>query len=74
VVDPTGAGDSFAGGLMAALAADGASAPESLRRAVIYGSVMASFCVERFGLARFETLARPEVDQRFADFRALTRF
>jgi sugar/nucleoside kinase (ribokinase family) len=74
VVDPTGAGDSFAGGLMAALAADGASGPESLRRAVIYGSVMASFCVERFGLARFETLARPEVDQRFADFRALTRF
>jgi sugar/nucleoside kinase (ribokinase family) len=74
VVDPTGAGDSFAGGLMGALAAEGASGPEALRRAVIYGSVMASFCVERFGLARFETLERPEVDRRFADFRALTRF
>ncbi len=74
VQDPTGAGDSFAGGLMGALAADGAAGPEGLRRAVIYGSVLASFCVERFGLARFETLTREEVDRRFADFRALTRF
>jgi sugar/nucleoside kinase (ribokinase family) len=74
VNDPTGAGDSFAGGLMGALAADGSAGPEALRRAVIYGSVMASFCVERFGLARFETLSRADVDRRFSDFRALTRF
>lgn len=74
VRDPTGAGDSFAGGFMGALARDGDLGPEALRRAVIYGSVMASFCVERFSLDRFRDLDPQGVQARFEDFRSLTRF
>jgi sugar/nucleoside kinase (ribokinase family) len=74
VQDPTGAGDSFAGGFMGAIARDGDLGPEALRRAVIYGSVMASFCVERFSLDRFRSLEAGEVDGRFQAFRSLTRF
>jgi sugar/nucleoside kinase (ribokinase family) len=74
VRDPTGAGDSFAGGLMGALARDGQLDPESMRRAVIYGSVMASFCIERFSLDRFRTLEQSEIRSRFEEFRSLTRF
>jgi sugar/nucleoside kinase (ribokinase family) len=74
VQDPTGAGDSFAGGLMGALAAGGSLSADAMRRAVIYGSVLASFCVERFSLDRFRTLTRAEIDERFEQFRALTRF
>ncbi len=74
VQDPTGAGDSFAGGLIGALAREGSSGPEALRRAIIYGSVMASFGVERFSLDRFRDLTQDEVEQRFEEFRALTRF
>lgn len=74
VLDPTGAGDSFAGGFMGALARDGSLEPDALRRAVISGSVLASFCVERFGVDRFRDLGRTEIDARFAQFRALTRF
>ncbi len=74
VQDPTGAGDSFAGGLMGALAAGGRLDADALRRGVIYGSVLASFCVERFGLDRFRTLTRAEIDERFELFRRLTRF
>ncbi len=74
VEDPTGAGDSFAGGFMGSLAREQSLGPEPLRRAVIYGSVLASFCVERFGLDRFRDLAAPEVEARFESFRSLTRF
>jgi sugar/nucleoside kinase (ribokinase family) len=74
VQDPTGAGDSFAGGLVGALAREGSTGPAAMRRAVIYGSAMASFCVERFSLDRFRDLRQDEVEQRFEDFRALTRF
>jgi len=74
VRDPTGAGDSFAGGFMGALAAAGSLASDAMRRAVIYGSVLASFCVERFSLDRFRTLTRAEIDARFEQFRRLTRF
>ncbi|MBM4335098.1 MAG: sugar kinase [Deltaproteobacteria bacterium] len=74
VQDPTGAGDSFAGGFMGALAAGGSLAPDAMRRAVIYGSVLASFCVERFSLDRFRSLSRAEIDERFEQFRRLTRF
>ena len=74
VRDPTGAGDAFAGGLMGALASDGRVDTDSLRRAMIYGSVLASFCVERFSLDRLRELTRAEVDARFEDFRRLTRF
>ncbi len=74
VRDPTGAGDSFAGGFMGSLAQEGSFAGDALRRAVIYGSVLASFCVERFSLDRFRDLGREEIDTRFEEFRALTRF
>jgi sugar/nucleoside kinase (ribokinase family) len=74
VRDPTGAGDSFAGGFVGALAREGSVAPGPLRRAVIYGSVLASFCVERFSLDRFRELRAEEVERRYEEFRALTRF
>ncbi|MFQ5669753.1 MAG: PfkB family carbohydrate kinase [Acidobacteriota bacterium] len=74
VLDPTGAGDSFAGGMMGFLAAGGGLAEGRLRQAMIYGSVMASFCVEQFSVERLLTLSRREVDQRFREFEALTRF
>jgi sugar/nucleoside kinase (ribokinase family) len=80
VFDPTGAGDCFAGGFIGYLAqqgfdlkADHISRGE-LSRAVIYGSVMGSFCCERFGVERFRTLERPEIDARFEEFRKFTSF
>jgi sugar/nucleoside kinase (ribokinase family) len=80
VFDPTGAGDSFAGGFMGYLAAQGVDAsgagadPAVLRRAVIYGSVMGSFCCEKFGVDRFRTLTRAEIDARFQEFKSFTGF
>jgi sugar/nucleoside kinase (ribokinase family) len=76
VFDPTGAGDSFAGGFMGYLASTGQSDPdlEHLRRAVAYGSVVASFNVEEFGTERVQRLTRDEVEARFADFHAMTSF
>ena len=74
VRDPTGAGDSFAGGFMGALAGSDPEDPQCLRRAVIYGSALASFCVERFSLDRLRSLDRGEVDERFEEFRSLTSF
>jgi len=74
VVDPTGAGDSFAGGMMGYLAASGDTTDAGLRRAIIYGSVMASFNVERFGCERFLTLTHDEISERFRHFKQLTQF
>ena len=74
VIDPTGAGDSFAGGFMGSIASAGDTGSESLRRAVIYGSTMASFCVERFSLDRFRDLTEEQISERFEAFRRLTRF
>jgi sugar/nucleoside kinase (ribokinase family) len=74
VIDPTGAGDSFAGGFMGTVARAGSVDSETLRRAVIFGSVMASFCVEKFSLDRFRDLSQDEVEERFENFRELTRF
>jgi hypothetical protein len=59
---------------MGSLAAGGSLNADALRRAVIHGSVLASFCVERFSLDRFRTLTRAEIDERFEHFRKLTRF
>src|SRR5579863_3586312 len=80
VFDPTGAGDCFAGGFIGYLAqqgfdleADHISRGE-LSRAVIYGSVMGSFCCERFGVERFRTLESAEIDTRFEEFRKFTSF
>jgi len=81
VYDPTGAGDSFAGGFMGYLAEAGAQLAqgdtidaELLRRAVIYGSAVASFTVQSFGLERLKTLTRPEVEERCREFQRFTRF
>ncbi|MCS7316447.1 MAG: PfkB family carbohydrate kinase [Bryobacterales bacterium] len=79
VADPTGAGDCFAGGFFGYLAEQGADLRDGierrlLRRAVIYGSVMGSFCCERFGVERFRTLTRAEIDARFKEFKELTEF
>ena len=76
VFDPTGAGDSFAGGFMGYLAGCG-SEPHShavLRRAVIYGSVMGSFCCESFGVQRLASLTRDEIDARYREFQTFTHF
>lgn len=72
VKDPTGAGDSFAGGFMGYIASQGQINREVLKRALFYGGVMGSFAVERFGTERMQTLSRPEIDARFQVFRELT--
>ncbi len=72
--DPTGAGDSFAGGFMGYLAAAGDKSDASLRRAMVYGSVMGSFTVEKFGLDRLKTLKRTEIHARARHFAKLTQF
>src|ERR1700730_5920014 len=80
VFDPTGAGDSFAGGFMGYLAERGVDPRhkdidhQELRRAVIYGSVMGSFCCEKFGVDRFRNLTRAEIDGRYREFKAFTDF
>ncbi|MBV8820270.1 MAG: sugar kinase, partial [Acidobacteriaceae bacterium] len=80
VFDPTGAGDCFAGGFVGYLAQcgfdlkNGHIDQKELSRAVIYGSVMGSFCCEKFGVDRFRTLTRKEIDARFQEFRNFTEF
>ena len=72
VKDPTGAGDSFAGGFMGYLASQKEVSREALKRALFYGGVMGSFAVERFGTERLQSLTRDEIDARFQVFRELT--
>ncbi|MBI4893048.1 MAG: sugar kinase [Acidobacteria bacterium] len=75
--DPTGAGDCFAGGFIGYLASRGVdvNAPAGeLARAVVYGSVMGSFCCEEFGVDRFRTLTRDDIEARFQEFQKLTAF
>lgn len=74
VLDPTGAGDSFAGGFLGYLARKGTIDEESLRLAVVYGSVLASFCVEDFGVERLAQVEPDQMEARFNDFKELTRF
>lgn len=74
VFDPTGAGDTFAGGFMGALAQAGEINERVFRRSIIFGSVMASFNVEKFGLQRLTDLTREEIDGRFRQFKHLTHF
>ena len=74
VIDPTGAGDSFAGGFMGYVSAAGDTGPATIRRAAIVGSVMASFTVEAFGLERLAALSADVIRQRFDEFIELTRF
>ncbi len=72
--DPTGAGDTFAGGFMGHLARTGDLSESNLRRAIVYGSVMASFAVEEFGLKRLLGLTPQEIEGRVREFAHLTRF
>src|SRR5215211_9213544 len=74
VFDPTGAGDTFAGGFMGYLASQKEITDDTMRRAMIYGSVMASFNVEKFGTERVDALDYPEINQRFRDFKRMTHF
>ena len=74
VVDPTGAGDSFAGGFMGYIASTGDISSKGLRRATVLGSVMGSFCVEAFSLERTSALSREQIEERFRAFGGLTDF
>jgi sugar/nucleoside kinase (ribokinase family) len=74
VFDPTGAGDTFAGGFVGYLAETRNTSFNSLRNAVIHGSNLASFCVEKFGTERMLRLTKKEVDQRLKQFKELTQF
>ena len=74
VFDPTGAGDTFAGGFIGALVKSGDFSAKSVRRAIVYGSVMASFVVEDFSLDRLRKLSADDVEHRYRQFVALTEF
>ncbi|HZH89058.1 MAG TPA: PfkB family carbohydrate kinase [Pyrinomonadaceae bacterium] len=74
VFDPTGAGDTFAGGFMGYLASHEAIDEATMRRAMIYGSVMASFNVEEFGTERVDRLTHEEINERFRTFKRMTHF
>ena len=74
VVDPTGAGDCFAGGFMGYLVRSGELSPKAVRAAMFYGSVLASYCVEDFSLDRLRRLEMGEVESRYRAFRDLTHF
>ncbi|MCC5934388.1 MAG: PfkB family carbohydrate kinase [Candidatus Cyclonatronum sp.] len=72
IFDPTGAGDTFLGGFAGWLARSGDFSDENFRRAVIYGSAMASFCVEKFGPERLLSLTAAEINERYTEFRTLS--
>jgi len=74
VFDPTGAGDTFAGGFAGYIAKTGDTSFENMKNAVIYGSTLASFCVEKFGTERMQSLTRSEVHKRLQEFKSLTQF
>jgi sugar/nucleoside kinase (ribokinase family) len=74
VEDPTGAGDSFVGGMMGYLATAKGSIDDNIRRAMVYGSVTASFCCEGFGLTRTTKIKRADIDRRVKELEKLTRF
>ncbi len=74
VFDPTGAGDTFAGGFIGYLAKTGDISFENMKRAIIYGSALASFCVEKFGTDRIVNLSDKELDARVHEFIDLVQF
>lgn len=74
VFDPTGAGDTFAGGFMGYIAATGDISFTNMKRAIIYGSAMASFCVEQFSIKAIENLNKVAINKRVSEFESLTRF
>lgn len=74
VTDPTGAGDSFAGGFVGTLARKGSLSEKYLRQAVVYGSVLASFCVEEFSIGGLKNLCRARIEERYQEFKRITFF
>jgi len=74
VFDPTGAGDTFAGGFMGYLASTDDISFENMKRGIIAGSALASFCVEKFGTERLENLSKSEIEDRIQEFVQLTNF
>jgi len=74
VIDPTGAGDSFAGGMMGYLASQDSFSPPTLKRALAYGTIVASFTISDFSLAALQSLSKPDIDRRFAEFRNAITF
>ena len=74
IADPTGAGDTFAGGFIGYVASQGNANMDTLRKAVVYGSVMASFNVEDFSLNRMRTLTHPEIAARYKEFQRIAHF
>ncbi|HZR20531.1 MAG TPA: PfkB family carbohydrate kinase [Verrucomicrobiae bacterium] len=74
VMDPTGAGDSFVGGMMGYLASAKGSVDQNIRRAMVYGSVVASFCCEGFGLTRTTKVTRRQIEARVRELERLTKF
>src|SRR5215472_19046275 len=74
VVDPTGAGDSFVGGMMGYLATTSGPIERNIRRAMVYGSVVASFCCEGFGLTCTTRISRKQIEKRVKELQTLTRF
>ena len=74
VFDPTGAGDTFAGGFSGYLAKTGDFSFENMKKAIVYGSTLASFCVEKFGTLRMEGLTSHEIHKRLQQFKTLTQF
>jgi len=74
IFDPTGAGDTFAGGFIGWLERTGDISEENLKRAVIYGSTLASFCVEKFSVDGLADLTYLQIQDRFREFRELSRF
>jgi len=73
VFDPTGAGDTFAGGFIGYLSSTGDISFDNMKRAIIFGSAMASFCVEKFGTERLQQLSKEEIDRRVKQFIDLTQ-
>ena len=74
VVDPTGAGDSFVGAMLGYLAASRGAVEKNIRKGIIYGSVVASFCCEGFGLSKTGKLSRAQIEERFDELTRLVRF
>jgi cytidine kinase len=74
VIDPTGAGDSFAGGMMGYLAAKGNFEPKTLKEAMAYGILVASYTVEAFSLDRLQAITRDDLDLRMKEYRRMLSF
>jgi sugar/nucleoside kinase (ribokinase family) len=74
VVDPTGAGDSFAGGMMGYLTEQRDHSPQALKQALAYGTIVASFNVEDFSLDRMQRIGRPDLEARLKDYRRMLSF